>query len=906
MTALLAVLVGAPTLAAAVGLPAGRGRRGVAAVVGIAGCLAALVAAALLAARTFHGQDGVHFLDLGVVDLGTVTVPLVLRADPPAALVAVAVAVVALGVQVYSAGYLRSRRGETAPLRYAPYAATISLFTAAMLAVVTSDDLFTLIIGWEVMAVCSYLLIGHHSERQAARRAALQAFLVTRVGDIGFLLGIVVLYVIAGTTRISEIVARADQLPGPALTTAGLLLLAGVVGKSAQFPLFGWLPDAMEGPTPVSALIHAATMVAAGVVVLVRLGPLYDRAPAALATLAVISSLTMIGGALAAFVSGDLKRVLAWSTVSQIAVMLAAVSLGSDSGRAGALAHLISHSGFKALLFLLAGIIALRLGTTKLEWISDLRRRSPWLTVGLAVGLGSLAALPPLTGFVSKEGIISAAFGAAVDGHTALAVWAARTVGVSLVLTTLLTGLYAARLYSVLTRRDLDLSVSPEEQSRRLERQAEIDRNREVAERAGRQDTVTVLVPGSDDGERVEAGPDAADPAGHSGPGPDFRAAEPGPAAAQSQGPDDGRSSQNFVDDDGELQDWDLLTGASGPGHQRPITLPESDADSRLARLMRQRRQESRDQAPPPSRLTFTAEPHAPLARPGAPQEGRIDTNPRLRLGGSAPVGGSEPTGSSTPAPSAPGGPDPVVSTGEAPAGAGQGQRSSASARSRLDRKVSVPLTPRQRRRARARAEASGAAQQVHATLPLDLRVAQQGQGFTPPPSPAPKSFPGPGSSIGMRIVVIVLTFWTVLLSVLPFLNPVALTGYHLSLGTMAIGVVPAVLGVLLGFSRGLRGSRDLATRIAAPTTAFLASGYGYQAWQRVLVMVPTLGLARLTRLADGRALEALVNAPGRFNTVLGARLARVQTGQISGYLSWLTAGAVVIGGAAVTLAGLR
>ena len=441
MTTLLGVLIGAPAVAALIGLPAGRRSRGITAALGVGGAAVALVVAVLLTVQTFGDATAHARLGLGAVDLGSVSVDLGVRADPVAAILALAVTVVALAVQLYSVGYLVPHPGHDGPLRYPAYAATVSLFTAAVLLVVTSDDLFTMVIGWEVMGVCSYLLIGHHSERPAARRAALQAFLVTRVADVGFMLGIVVLFALAGTTSVPALLDRADELPAAGVTTAALLLLAGVVGKSAQFPLFGWLPDAMEGPTPVSALIHAATMVAAGVVVLVRLGPLYDRAPAALATLAVLSCITMILAALAAFVSGDLKRVLAWSTVSQIAVMLAAVSLGSAAGRAGALAHLISHSGFKALLFLVAGIIALRMGTTRLEWISDLRRRSPWLTAGLAVGLGSLAALPPLTGFMSKEGIVSAAFGAVTEQQTSAAGWVAMTVMICLAVTTLLTGL---------------------------------------------------------------------------------------------------------------------------------------------------------------------------------------------------------------------------------------------------------------------------------------------------------------------------------------------------------------------------------------------------------------------------------------------------------------------------------
>jgi NADH-quinone oxidoreductase subunit L len=359
----------------------------------VTGAAAALGAALWLAALTWSGRPGPRVSLLAPLDLGAVSESLSVRVLPVSALVAVAVTVVSLAVQVYSAGYLVDHSAgpdtagpgtapgsvapgsaapgsaapgsaapgsaepvaERVPLRYAPYAATISLFTAAMLVVTHADDLLLMLVGWELMGLCSYLLIGHHSERPSAKKAALQAFLVTKVGDVGFMLAVVALYSATQTTSISAIVAGADTIGARQATTIGLGLVLGVIGKSAQFPLHGWLPDAMEGPTPVSALIHAATMVAAGVVVLVRFGPLLQRSPTTLTVLAVVSSVTMVGAALAAFGADDLKRVLAWSTVSQVAVMLSAVSLGSPAGRAGAIAHLLSHAAFKSLLFLVAG-----------------------------------------------------------------------------------------------------------------------------------------------------------------------------------------------------------------------------------------------------------------------------------------------------------------------------------------------------------------------------------------------------------------------------------------------------------------------------------------------------------------------------------------------------------------------
>ena len=225
------------------------------------------------------------------------------------------------------------------------------------------------------------------------------------------------------------------------------------MGKSAQFPFHGWLPDAMEGPTPVSALIHAATMVAAGVVVLARLQALLEAAPVALAALAVVATVTMVGAGLAALVADDIKRALAWSTISQVAIMLGALSLGSDAGRASALAHLLSHAAFKSLLFLAAGVLAHVAGTTLLSGIHSMGRRAPWTTAAWVVGLLSLAALPPFAGFLSKEGVLTAAEHAALDGDGSAPAWVAATLLVGVGLTSVLTGAYAGRLLSVTVRR---------------------------------------------------------------------------------------------------------------------------------------------------------------------------------------------------------------------------------------------------------------------------------------------------------------------------------------------------------------------------------------------------------------------------------------------------------------------
>ena len=374
---------------------------------------------------------------------GDFTVTAGVRVDEVAATVAIAVAVVAFLVQLYSTGYLLG--GSHADDRYAPYAAQVSLFTAAMLVVVLSNDLVPLLIGWEVMGLCSYLLIGHDRSLPEAPGAAVKAFLVTRVGDVGFALGVAVLGVAAGTFQISGVIdaATAGEIGTGTLTLACLLLLAGVAGKSAQFPLHTWLPDAMAGPTPVSALIHAATMVAAGVYVVAELFPLFALAPVALAALGVSAAITMVLGACAALAQEDIKRVLAWSTVSQIAYMAGGLAVGGvDAG----LFHLLMHAAFKALLFLAAGAVIVGVGSNLMSAMGGLRHAMPITFWTMTVGLGALAGLPPFAGFFSKESVIAAAHQAA-EGGSVVAPWVGWTVFVAGIVTAALTGAYATRLW---------------------------------------------------------------------------------------------------------------------------------------------------------------------------------------------------------------------------------------------------------------------------------------------------------------------------------------------------------------------------------------------------------------------------------------------------------------------------
>ncbi|MFF7650776.1 NADH-quinone oxidoreductase subunit L [Streptomyces sp. NPDC007983] len=437
-----------PFLGAAAGLLLGRRAPGFVRPLAIVPTLAATVLAVLVAVRQGGGEGaGKAPLTLAtrLADTGSVPIDLALHIDGFAALVAVLVGVVACCVQIYSTGYLRDDP------RYPSYAALVSLFTAAMLLVVYSDDLIVLLVGWEIMGICSYFLVGHYWETAAARSASLKAFLVTKLGDVPFLIGIFALAGDTGTFRISEIYARltatTSGIPLDHPTLIALLLLAGVAGKSAQFPLHTWLPDAMAGPTPVSALIHAATMVAAGVYFIARLLPVFASSAAALAVLAAMAAITMVGSALAALAQDDIKRVLAYSTVGQLGYMTGALAVND---RGAAVFHLIAHGAFKALLFLGAGVIIHAAGTNSLaamSRMSGLAKRIPDAYWTITVALLALAAIPPFAGFFSKEAVLGAAEHAAT-GHTSAVPsgvgWTVLTAGL---LTALLTAAYAGRLW---------------------------------------------------------------------------------------------------------------------------------------------------------------------------------------------------------------------------------------------------------------------------------------------------------------------------------------------------------------------------------------------------------------------------------------------------------------------------
>ena len=331
------------------------------------------------------------------ITVGDLTIDLGLLVDPLTAIMLVVITSVSLMVQVYSVGYMRGDPG------YSRYFAIMCLFTASMIGVVMSSHIVQLYFFWEMVGVCSYLLIGFWFERPAAAAAAKKAFIVTRIGDLGFLIAILYLFFSGSSLEIADINAGVGLPEGMALTWLVLGIFAGAVGKSAQFPLHVWLPDAMEGPTPVSALIHAATMVAAGVFLVARFFPLFDSSPDAIRTVALIGAFTALFAATMGLVMNDIKRVLAYSTISQLGYMIAAIGVGALPA---AIFHLFTHAFFKALLFMGAGSVNHAAGTFDMRYMGGLRRPMPWTYITMFIGSLSLAGIFPFAGFWSKDEIL--------------------------------------------------------------------------------------------------------------------------------------------------------------------------------------------------------------------------------------------------------------------------------------------------------------------------------------------------------------------------------------------------------------------------------------------------------------------------------------------------------------------
>jgi NADH-quinone oxidoreductase subunit L len=347
--------------------------------------------------------------------------------DPLSSLMLVVVSSVSLLVQLYAVGYMRGDPG------YPRFFAFLSLFSASMLALVAANSLVLLYMAWELVGLCSYLLIGFWYERPQAAAAAKKAFVVTRLGDLGFLIGIILLGTLAGSFNYGE-AERAMQAFAPGqVTLVAMLLFCGAMGKSGQFPLHVWLPDAMEGPTPVSALLHSATMVVAGVFLVGRLYPIFQASEAASTLIAFLGAFTAAFAAAIALVQKDIKRVLAYSTLSQIGYMMLSLGIG---GYTPAFFHLTTHAAFKTFLFMCAGSVIHAVGTNDIWKMGGLARRMPVTAIFFGIGTLAIAGIFPFSGFWSKDEILESILH---SGHPGL-------YAVALV-TVFLTAFYMARVF---------------------------------------------------------------------------------------------------------------------------------------------------------------------------------------------------------------------------------------------------------------------------------------------------------------------------------------------------------------------------------------------------------------------------------------------------------------------------
>ena len=326
------------------------------------------------------------------------------RIDPLSVIMLGLVSFVALGIQVYSWSYMAREE------RFGWYFAAHALFAASMLTLVLADNLLLLYIAWELVGLCSYLLIGYWYERRSAAEAAKKAFVTTRIGDVGLLIGVILLFRETGTFSITAILdaAGAGAISPGMITVSAVLLFLGAMGKSAQFPLHVWLPDAMEGPTPVSALIHAATMVVAGVFLVARMLPLFELSSTAMTLVAVIGIITALMAGSMALVMTDLKRILAYSTVSHLGFMMLALGAG---GFTAALFHMLAHAFAKAMLFLSAGSVSHAIDKLDIREMGGLAGRMPATAFCFTVGALALGGLPPLSGFFSKDELLLAVQG---------------------------------------------------------------------------------------------------------------------------------------------------------------------------------------------------------------------------------------------------------------------------------------------------------------------------------------------------------------------------------------------------------------------------------------------------------------------------------------------------------------
>src|SRR5690348_3290375 len=387
------------------------GDRGAQVITCAALCLAAVFGVILFVEVALGGQ--VRTTDLFTwIDTGDLQVQWALRFDALSAVMVAVVTVVSAMVHIYSVGYMAH---DNSIPRFMAY---LSLFTFFMLMLVTADNFVQLFFGWEGVGLCSYLLVGFWYDRPSANAAAIKAFVVNGIGDFGFALGIFAVYSLFGSLHFDTVFGAASGMvqatfdlfgtPVNALTVTSILLFIGAMGKSAQIGLHTWLPDAMEGPTPVSALIHAATMVTAGVFMVARLSPLFEYAPDALAFVGVIGGTTAIFAASVGMAQNDIKRVIAYSTCSQLGYMFFAAGV---SAYAAAMFHLFTHAFFKALLFLSAGSVIHAMSAEQdMRRMGGLWNKIPYTYAVMWIGSLSLAGIPIFAGYYSKDMILSASW----------------------------------------------------------------------------------------------------------------------------------------------------------------------------------------------------------------------------------------------------------------------------------------------------------------------------------------------------------------------------------------------------------------------------------------------------------------------------------------------------------------
>ncbi|MDH4099757.1 MAG: NADH-quinone oxidoreductase subunit L [Nitrospirota bacterium] len=408
--------------------------------------IAGLGTAFLLSISTLFDVMGGHTVNVNVfswIVSDTFNVSIGIMVDQLTAVMLIVVTTVSFMVHIYSVGYMHGDPG------YARFFSYLSLFTFSMLVLVMANNFLQLYVGWELVGLCSYLLIGFWFEKKSANDAAKKAFVVNRVGDFGFGLGIMMIFLYFGTLDYTQVFGAAPQhLNDAPLDIAGLqvgvitmiclLLFCGAMGKSAQLPLHTWLPDAMEGPTPVSALIHAATMVTAGVFMVARCSPLFNLSPTAMATVAIVGGVTAVFAATIGLVQNDIKRIIAYSTCSQLGYMFFACGVGAYTA---GIFHLMTHAFFKGLLFLAAGSVIHALsGEQDIRKMGGIRKDIPVTYWTMVIGSLALAGIPPFAGFFSKDEILWLAFTAPGPGKF---LWFLGAVGA------LLTAFYSFRLIFV-------------------------------------------------------------------------------------------------------------------------------------------------------------------------------------------------------------------------------------------------------------------------------------------------------------------------------------------------------------------------------------------------------------------------------------------------------------------------